>query len=120
MTILTQGVMPLEFLLSEADGMRSRDQETVTVAGGVALPTGTVLGRITASGKLVKYDDAGTDDGRRTAVGVLGYDIPGTNGDHKALVFTRDCEVNGAMLNGGAGVDANGRADLKAAGIIVR
>lgn len=120
MTVLTQGVMPLEFLLSEADGMRARDQETVTVAGGVALPSGTVLGRITATGKLVKYDDAGTDDGRRTAVGVLGYGLDGVNGDYKALVFTRDCEVNGAMLNGGSGVDANGKADLKAVGIIVR
>ena len=119
MTVLTQGIQPLEFLISEATGLRSRDQETVTVAGAVALPSGTVLGRITASGKLVKYSDAAAD-GSQAAVGVLINPCEGVNGDYKRVVLTRDCEVIGAMLNGGAGVDANGKADLKALGIIVR
>ena len=38
MTVLTQGNESYEFLLSEANGMRSRSQVTVTIAGGVALP----------------------------------------------------------------------------------
>ena len=117
MTTLTQGILPYEFLLSEADGMRSRDQETVTIAGAVALPSGTVLGKITATGKFVKYDEAGTDDGRRVAAAVLGTPLAGVNGDYKATVFTRDCEVIAAMLTG---IDTNGRADLKAIGVIVR
>lgn len=49
-TVLTQGIQPFEFLLSEANGMRSRDQETVTVEGAVALPSGTVLGRRSVAG----------------------------------------------------------------------
>lgn len=117
MTVLTQGINPLEFLISEATGQRARDSATVTVAGSTALPSGTVLGRITATGKLVAYNDAGTDDGRRTAVAILGTALPGTNGDYKAQVFTRDCEVWASMLTG---LDANGRADLAAVGIIVR
>ena len=117
MTTLTQGILPYEFLLSEADGMRSRDQETVTIAGAVALPSGTVLGKITATGKFVKYDEAGTDDGRRVAAAVLGTPLAGVNGDYKATVFTRDCEVIAGMLTG---IDTNGRADLKAIGVIVR
>lgn len=116
MTVITQGIQPLEFLISEASGMRSRDQATVTVAGGVALPSGTLLGKITASGKLVKYSDAAAD-GSQTAVGVLGTPLAGVNGDYQALIFARDCEVFGAMLTGS---DANGVADLKALGIIVR
>ena len=32
MTVLTQGNEPYEFLLSEANGMRSRSQVTVTIA----------------------------------------------------------------------------------------
>jgi hypothetical protein len=51
MTVLTQGNQTGEFLLSEADGQLSRENVTVTVAGAVALPSGTVLGKITATGK---------------------------------------------------------------------
>lgn len=119
MTVLTQGIQPYEFLLSEADGTRARGVATVTVAGGVALPSGTVLGKVTVSGKLVKYNDAASD-GSQAAVAVLGTPLPGTNGDYKATVFERDCEVINKYLNGGSGVDANGNADLKALGIIVR
>lgn len=117
MTVLTQGNESYEFLLSEANGMRSRSQVTVTIAGGVALPSGTVLGKITATSKFVKYDEAGTDDGRRVASAVLGTPLAGTNGDIKATVFERDCEVIGARMTG---LDANGTADLKLLGVIVR
>jgi hypothetical protein len=120
MTTLTQGIQPGEYLLSEASGMRSRDKVTVTVAGAVALPSGTVLGKITATGKFVKYDEAGTDDGRRVAAAVLWNELEGVNGDYQCAVHIRDCEVIGNRLNGGSNVDANGKADLLAVGIIVR
>ena len=54
------------------------------------------------------------------AVGVLYNELPAVNGDYKATVFTRDCEVDGAVLNGGSGVDAAGKADLLALGVVVR
>ena len=54
MTTLTEGLNRGEYLMSEANGTRSRDAVIVTVAGGVALPSGTVLGKITASGKYIK------------------------------------------------------------------
>ena len=119
MTTFTQGYLTGEWLISEADGTRSRDVKTVTVAGGVALPSGTVLGKITATGKLIKYLDAASD-GSQTAVGILLNDLPATNGDYQAVVFTRDVEAIGAILNGGSGVDANGTADLLALGIVLR
>lgn len=120
MSILkTEGYHTLEFLLSEAEGNRSRDVHTVTIAGGVGLPSGTVLGKITATGKLIKYVDTASD-GSQTAVGVLYNELPAVNGDYQATVFKRDAEVIGTVLNGGAGVDANGKADLLALGIIVR
>lgn len=119
MTVLTQGYNVGEWLLSEAEGQRSRDVVTVTIAGAVALPSGTVLGKITASGKFIKYLD-GAADGSQTAAAILLNSLPGTNGDYKATVFNTDAEVIGAMLNGGAGVDANGKADLLALGIKVR
>jgi hypothetical protein len=119
MPILTQGIQTGEFLLSEATGERSREQVTVTVAGAVALPSGTVLGKITATGKYIKYLD-GASDGSQTAAAVLLNACPGVNGDYKCAVFVRDCEVVGAMLNGGANVDAPGKVDLTAIGVIVR
>lgn len=119
MTVLTQGIQIGEFLLSEAEGQRSREQVTVTVAGNVALPSGTVLGKITATSKYIKYSNAAVD-GSQTAAAVLLNALPGVNGDTKCAVFVRDCEVIGAMLNGGAGVDAPGAVELVAAGIIVR
>ena len=117
MTVLTQGNEPYEFLLSEATGMRSRSQATVTIAGAVALASGTVLGKVTATGKFVRYDETGTDDGRRVAAAVLGTPLAGVNGDIKATIFERDCEVIGARLTG---LDANGTADLRLLGVIVR
>lgn len=119
MTTITQGYLTGEWLISEAPGDRSRSTVTVTVAGGVALPSGTVLGKITASGKFIKYAD-GASDGSQTAVGVLLNALPGTNGDYQAVIFDDDCEVIGSVLNGGAGLDANGTADLVARGFKVR
>lgn len=212
MTVLTQGIQTGEWLLSYAPGERSKSLATVTIAGSVALPSGTVLGRvltgtaaaaakagntgngtmgaITVTGsakagaykltvqepasnagsfvvedpdglivstgnvaaaysagglaftladgstdfvsgdqftitvtataiKHVKYDNAGSN-GAETAVAVLWNALPGTNGDHPATVFDCDCEVVNAMLNGGDGLDAPGKADLLKVGIKVR
>lgn len=117
--VLTQGVQTGEFILSEADGQRSRENAVVTVAGLVALPSGTVLGKVTATGKFIKYDNAAVD-GSQAAAAVLIGECPAVNGDHVRAVINTDAEVIGAMLNGGAGVDAPGKADLLALGIKVR
>lgn len=117
--VLTQGVQTGEWLLSEADGQRSRSKATVTISGAVALPSGTTLGRVTASGKLIKYSNAASD-GSQQVVAILLNALPGVNGDYQAAVVDVDAEVMGAMLNGRTGVDAAGIADLLALGIKVR
>ena len=118
MPTLTQGYQTGEFILSE-EAMRSRDVETVTVVSNVALPSGTVLGRITATGKMIKYVNSASD-GSETAAGVLYTALPATSGDYSAVVIKREAEVINAALNAGAGVDAAGKADLLAIGIVVR
>lgn len=107
------------FILSEANGQRSREQ--ITVLSGEVLEAGAVLGKISASGKYVKYDDDGTDDGRRTAAAVLYDAVDATDGDLEAAAIVRDAEVNGDELvwNSDDEVDA-GVADLLSVGIIVR
>lgn len=119
MTTLTQGIQTGEFLLTEANGMRSRDQVTATVAGAVALPSGQVMGKITATSKWVAHN-TGAADGSQNAAGVLYNPLPGVNGDYKATVFTRHCEVIGNRLNGGTAPIAATITALAALGIIVR
>jgi hypothetical protein len=111
----TMGARPYEFLLSEAPGTLSRDE--ITVLSGEDLTAGTLLGKVTASGKYVAYDDAGTDDGRRTAVGILTADCDATGGDTLAVMITRLAEVYSAKLTG---ADANGLADLATRNILAR
>lgn len=115
MTTLTEPTRAGEFLVSEGNGRISRDVETVASGSG-KLTAGTVLGRITASGKLAAYDDTATD-GSETAVAVLFETVDATSADAKAVIVSRLAEVNGAELTG---LDANGTADLAAVNIIVR
>lgn len=117
MTILTEGRHVGEFLVSEAEGTLSREEVTVTQAGA-PIVSGTVLGKITASGKYVPYSNAASD-GSEAAAAILYTDIPGTaSGDKKkCVVIVRNAEVFGSALTGN---DANGTADLKALNIIVR
>lgn len=102
-----------EFLVSEANGSRSR--ESVTLTGGPYLP-GQVLGVVTASGKYTAYA-SGAADGTETAAAVLYDHADGSAADVSALVIARDSEVSGALLTGD---DADAITDLAAAGIISR
>lgn len=104
-----------EFVLTEARGQRSREN-IVVVQTGAEILSGTVLGKITASGKYKPYSNAASD-GTEVAAGVLYNYLPALTGDAKAVGFVRDCEV---VRDAMTGLDANGEADLKAAGVIVR
>jgi hypothetical protein len=74
---------------------------------------GTVLGKITASGKYVEYDDDGTDDGRRTAIAILLKDVPAGSSDTEAPVLLAGLVKRSALT----GLDANGEEDLAGRGI---
>lgn len=115
MTTLTEGIHTGEFLLSEGNGFISREKVIVTQTG-VALKSGTVLAKLTATGKYVAYDDVGTD-GSETAVAILYTELPAFTGDVKAVVIARQAEVKAVALTGTIGAYAT---DLAAVGIIVR
>jgi hypothetical protein len=118
MTTLTEGRHAGEFILSEANGSRSR--ENVTVASGQDLAAGAVLGKITSGGKYAAYDN-GASDGTEVAAAILLDACDATGGDVAAAVIARDAEVNGECLGYLTGADeAAGIADLLAVGIIVR
>jgi hypothetical protein len=115
MTTLTEGKHAAEFLLSEASGERSREQ-VVLSSTAAALVAGTVLGKVTASGEYVAYA-TGASDGSETAVAILFDNAADLAADQKVLVIARDAEVIEAELTS---LDAAGKAELAAVGIIVR
>lgn len=103
------------FIISESNGMQSRSRVTVAQTG-TAIASGTVMGKVTASGKYVPYSNAASN-GSEVAAGILYNHLNAATGDVKAVIFDKDCEVNRFELTG---LDTAGEADLLALGIKVR
>lgn len=118
-----EGVYAGEFLISESDdGSISRDAVVIASGQGV-VEAGSVLGRITASGKLAKYDNAATD-GTQVAVAVLLSKVDATSADANGVAVSRLAEVESNLLIYGLDQDAVSKtaaiADLKTQFIIAR
>jgi hypothetical protein len=110
------------YLITEEAGDISR--EAVVVASGEGkLRPGTVLAKLTADGKHVVYDNAGTD-GSETAAAILWDGVDATAADAPAVVTARLATVNAAELVWKDGLDAAGKtaglADLATRFIIAR
>ena len=121
--VLAQSRPPLQFLMSEANFHRSRDTIVIVAGSGVVNP-GTVLGKITASGKYAPSPATGAD-GSETGAALNLYQVDATSADAAVSAVTRDCEVNGKILYFAATVNDDTKkgakaAQLRAAGIIVR
>lgn len=84
-----------DFILSEANGNRSRDN--ATLISGQDLQAGAVIGKITSGGKWTAYDPSASD-GSQTNLGILLSAIDASGGDTACVVIARDCEVNGDQL----------------------
>jgi hypothetical protein len=116
MAIQTEPVHATEFILCEGCDEGSLSRESITVLSGQDLVTGTVLGKITASGKYKAYNN-GASDGSEVAAGILYAACDASDGDKAAVAIVRLAEVASARLTG---LDANATTDLKALNIIVR
>ena len=128
-----EGHHAAEWLLSEAPGHQSRD--VGTLKSGNNLPSGRVLGQITATGKFTELDPA-AGDGSQVAAGVLFANVDATAADVAAVVISRGAEVKEALgLTNDLGTafvtitwksgttdpqKAQARSELLAAGIVVR
>ena len=123
MTVLMQPPTMGDVLKYELNPNFTR--ETVTLLAGVAYPVGSVLGRITASGKY-KLATSGGTDGAQTAAAVLLYAVDATAADAPGLVVTRGpAIVSKAALVFDATVDdpaktATKHGQLTALGIVPR
>jgi hypothetical protein len=123
MTVLIEARHPGEFLMTEANGQRSRESITIASGAGIIAP-GTVLGKVTASGKYIA-SAVGASDGSQnpTAINIYGGDA--TSADIVVAAIVRDAEVNGHCLVYHADRDqpaekAAADVALAAIGIIVR
>lgn len=102
----------LDFVLSEAEGFRSRTNAVVTQTG-TAIKSGTVMSKL-VSGKWVPYTNVAPSD---VAAGVIYTPLVAKTGDSKAVIFDTACEVKRDSLTG---LDTTGEADLLLVGIKVR
>jgi hypothetical protein len=125
MTTFTEGAHAGEFILSEANGQRSR--ENGTLLSGLSLAAGTPL-MLNGDDKLVEFDanDTATDGSLQVETcGVLIAPSDATDGDLAVAYLARDAEVNGNLINyqeetTTGGEEAHTIASLALLGIIVR
>uniref|UniRef100_UPI0040488462 head decoration protein n=1 Tax=Yoonia sp. TaxID=2212373 RepID=UPI0040488462 len=123
MTVLNQPPTMGDVLKYEVNPNYTR--ETITLLVGMPYPVGSVLGRITASGKY-KLATSGGSDGAQTASSVLLYAVDATLADATGIVVARGpAIVSRAALAYDATVDDGAKiitkiGQLAAAGIIAR
>jgi hypothetical protein len=110
-----------DLLKYEAPNLFSR--ESITVSAGANLTLGTVLGRVTASGKYVILAPAASD-GSQTAAAVLLGDAAAASADAKGLILARHGIVADHALVWPGGITNAQKtaaiAQLEVKGILVR
>lgn len=98
-TSFTETPRDLAFLLSEANGMLSREVLTIKSGSGKLL-AGTILGKVTADGKHVPSPNTSVagKEGAETGVAILAFEVDATSADVPAVCVTNDAEVKSPML----------------------
>lgn len=81
------------FMVSEANGTLSRDEIIISSAAAAILQQGTVLGKITASGKFIPCVVTAVD-GSQDAAAILWGAVDATVADAKAVGIARLAEVD--------------------------
>jgi hypothetical protein len=122
MPVITEGLNLGDLLKYEAPNLYSRDQ--ITVGAGQNLPLGTVVGLVTATGKIKQIDPSATD-GSQYAAGVLMQAVDATLIDREdGLMLARHAIVADHALAWPAAITAAEKqaaiAQLKSLGILVR
>lgn len=116
MPFIHQQARTADFILSEANGQRSRENG-ILAATTVALAAGQLL-TLGADGKYVSYAGPGADpEAPISADAVLYSNVPVSDADQQIVVIARDAELARSLL---VGLDAAGEAALAAAGILIR
>lgn len=99
-------------IVSEAANIYRSREQIVIASGSGKLVAGTVLAKVTASGKYVPWASGGAG-GAGDSVAVLWGPVDATSADAEAVANVRDCEVAANLLTWPAGTsDAAKNAEL--------
>jgi hypothetical protein len=93
--------------------------EELMILTGNNLKRGTVLGKITASGKYVAVDST-KSDGSQTPVAVLSEDTDATAGDKQSCAYLTGEFNAGALIFGGTDVIATHKTVLRSLSIFAK
>ena len=100
-------------------GEYPRIERIITIASGSALTKGSVLGRVTASGKFILSEGDATD-GSETPDAILAEDVDASEEDKQAVVyFSGEFNENALTLGGSFTLD-DIRAGLRSKSIFLR
>jgi hypothetical protein len=127
-TIYTEGAYASDWLKYEEGSLYSREQVTIVSGSNVAgtpIRTGTVLGKITATGKYRPHTLAGADGGQVAAAILLTETVDAATADKRCVVIARDAIAQQYNLVYGTDVTTAGNratvnGQLAAVGILVR
>lgn len=103
-SVITEGRHPSDWLKSYASSSQYSTEQGLLVAGSGVVQTGTVLGRVTATGKFKPVTAAATD-GSQTAAGILFRTAEAATADAKIVVVVREAVVVAQSLLYGADID---------------
>lgn len=101
---LTEGRYASDWLKAESHNSGCSREEVIVISGAGKLVSGTVLGKITASGKY-KPVTVAASDGSQNAAGILLNAVDATSADVSAVIIARDAIVVQQGLVYGADVD---------------
>ena len=105
MPTITEGRYASDWLKREADSLFSRE-EVVIVSGAGVVKSGTVIGKITASGKYTPVTVAASD-GSQNAAGILMWDVDAPSADATGVAIRRAAIVDHQGLLYGADIDTS-------------
>ncbi len=102
--IITEGRYPSDWLKAVSHVSGFSYEEVVIASGAGKVDTGTVLGKVTATGKYRPVTMAATD-GSQNAAGILLNAVDATSADAPAVIVAREAIVVAQGLRYGADID---------------
>ena len=115
MPVVNEGRYAADWLKREADSHFSRE-EVVIASGAGIVPSGTVLGKVTASGKYKPMTIAASD-GSQNVAAILMWGVDATSVDATGVAIVRDAIVVRQGLRYGADIDTVGERDAVVAAL---
>lgn len=98
------------FYLGESFSPNVINEEVLVASGAGVLYPGTVLGKITASGKYVLHDNS-LGNGAEVAAAILFHKVDATSGDVKTVATVNGpATINGNLLTFKAGISTPNKA----------